>query len=245
MLVDVHAHLDCKSFNNDLDEVIKRAKNNNVIKIISNGVNPESNRKVLELARKYDIVKPALGIYPIDSLKMSEEEIDDEIAFIKKSKPLAIGEIGLDLHHTKELSKQKEVFEKFLKLAEELRIPAIIHTRKAEKQIIETLETTKLKKIVLHTFMGKLKLAKRAEDHGCYFSIPPIINHSSQLQGLAKQISISRLLTETDSPFLSHDRGQRNEPMNVKVVVKKIAEVKCLVEKEVENLIFMNYKNLF
>ncbi|RME55421.1 TatD family deoxyribonuclease [Candidatus Woesearchaeota archaeon] len=245
MFVDVHAHLDFEQFSEDLDYVISRATDNGVVTIISNGVNPESNRLTMALADKYSIVKPALGLYPTDGIKLTDEQIDKEVKYILKSKPVAIGEIGLDLKHLSSLSEQKSVFEKMLAVAEKLNVPVIVHTRMAEEAVLDTLESSNVKKVVLHTFMGKLKLAKRAEDNGYYFSIPPIITYSSQLQELAKRVSVSRLLTETDSPFLSHNKGQRNEPVNVKVVVNKIAELKGLDQKETENIIYTNFVRLF
>jgi TatD DNase family protein len=245
MLVDVHAHLDWKSFDKDLDEVIKRAKENKVVSIITNGVNAESNRASLEIAKKYDIVKPALGIYPTDGVNMTEEELDKEIEFIRKAKPFAIGEVGLDLKHLSSLNKQKKVFERMIVLAEKLKVPLITHTRQAEKAILDTLESSNVKKVILHTFMGKLKLVKRAESLGYSFSIPPIVVNSEQMQKLVKEVSISRLFSETDSPFLSHKKGERNEPMNVKLVVKKIAELKGLDKIEAEKMIYSNFVKMF
>ncbi len=245
MLVDVHAHLDWEDYSEDLGDVIKRARENGVVSIITNGVNPQSNRMVVALAKKYSIVKPALGLYPVDAVKLSEEDLEKELEFIKKSKPFAIGEIGLDMQELKSLNEQKAIFMRLLEIAEKLKVPAIIHSRKAELEVVETLETMKIKKAVLHTFMGKLKYAKRAEDNGYYFSIPPIVNHSEQMKALVEQASVSHLLTETDSPFLSHERGKRNEPVNVKVVLDNIAKIKGLDRKEAENIIYANYMKLF
>lgn len=245
MLIDVHAHLDFDQFSEDLDAVIKRARDKGVVSIVSNGINPESNRMTLALADKYSVVKPALGLYPTDAVKLSEEQLEKEIKFIKKSKPFAIGEIGLDLKHLDSLAEQRPIFEKMLDVAAKLNVPAIIHTRQAEDAVIEILETVDIKKVVLHTFMGKLHLAKKAEDMGCLFSIPPIINHSEQMKKMVEEISVSQLLTETDSPFLSHNKNERNEPANVDIVVKNIAMIKGLDEKEVEKMIYTNFVNIF
>jgi len=109
LLVDVHAHLDLKEFDSDLDEVINRAKTAGIKVIINNGLNPESNRKTLELSKKYEILKPALGLYPDDAIKLTQEQIRDEINFIKRNKDkiIAIGEVGLDYKYCKEKKNQK------------------------------------------------------------------------------------------------------------------------------------------
>lgn len=244
MLVDVHTHLDDKKFSNVIDQVIRRAKESNIVAIINNGINSKSNRKSLELVEKYDIVKAALGIHPTE---ISKVDIDDEVKFIEnnKDKIVAIGEIGLDKHWEPEkLNEQKEVFLKLLSLAEKIKKPVIVHSRKAEKEVIEILETTKLKHVILHSFSGNFNLIKKAEDLGYKFSIPVSIINSHHFQNLVNKVSISSLLTETDAPYLNPFK-KLNEPSNVKFSVQKISEIKKLSLDEVEKLLFMNYQNTF
>lgn len=245
MLVDVHAHLDLEQFSIDLDEVINRARHFGVVSIINNGLNPVSNRKTLELSKKYDIVKPALGLYPIDALKLSEEELEGELEFIKKNKPIAIGEVGLDYLRSEEKDKQKGIFQKIITLAEKLSLPLIVHSRKAESEVIDILESSKLKKIIMHCFNGEQSLVKKIEKNGWFFSIPPIILRSLQFQMIVNQVSTTQLLTETDSPYLAPPPKKRNEPIFVSKVIEKISEIKNLNEDEVKKIIFMNYKNIF
>lgn len=243
MLIDVHAHLFYKDFEQDLEKVIERCKDFHAV--INNGLDKETNRKVLELSKKYKVLKPALGLYPTEADKISEKDLEEEIIFIKKAKPVAIGEIGLDLKWLKTLDKQKPAFIKMLELAKALNVPAIIHSRKAEKEVVEILESLNMKKVIMHCYTGNLKLAKKVIEHKWYFSIPPIINHSDQFKQLVKEIPIQQLLTETDSPYLSHEKEKRNEPLNVQVSLKNIAAIKELDEEETKKLIFMNYKRLF
>jgi len=247
MLVDVHAHLDDKSFNSDLDKVIERSKKNNVVSIINCGINPESNRKTLELANKYKIIKAALGLYPIDALKLNNEEIQKEIEFIKqnKEKIIALSEIGLDYKFSKENKKQKEIFLEFVSLAEKFSLPIIVHSRYAEKDIVTILESSKLKKIVFHCFNGDKNLIKRIQDHNWFFSIPPIIVRSEHFQFLVSETDINNLLTETDSPYLSPYFNKRNEPSFVKETIKSISEIKKIKIPETEEIILKNYKNIF
>ena len=258
LLVDVHAHLDHVDFKDDLDKVIQRAKSNSVKAIITNGINPETNRLTLEISKKYDIVRAALGIYPIDALQKEIEigeyplkpnifDLDKELAFIEKNKQniVAIGEIGLDFKYSNKKDKQKEVFKKMLILAEKLNKPVIVHSRSAELECVEILQTTKLKKIVLHCFNGKLTLVKKAINNGWFFSIPTNIVRSQQFQKIVEISPLSLLLTETDAPYLSPFRGIKNEPSFVIETIKKIAQIKSLDQEEVANNIYMNYKRVF
>jgi len=244
MLVDVHCHLDFDQFN-DLDEVIERAKEAGLKAILNNGISKKSNRKTLELAEKYPLVKPVLGLYPDEALKMNDRQINAEIEFIKKSKPVAIGEVGLDGMRVPNMIRQKEVFQKFIELAKELDIPIIVHSRQAEETAVEMLEKAKAKKVIMHCFNGSLKLVKRIEKNGWHFSIPANIVYANQFKELVKTVSSNYLLTETDSPFLGPEKGKRNEPMNVKETIKVIAEIKQIEVEEATKIIFMNYKRLF
>ena len=243
MYVDVHAHLDDERFN-DLDKVIKRAEKGKVVAVINNGASPSRNRKTLELAKKYKIVKIALGFYPGHIQEYKDEEIENEIKWIEKQKPLALGEIGLDFTY-KDHERQEKYFRKFISLAKKLNIPIIVHTRKAEKRVIEILEEEKAKKAILHCFSGKHKLLKRTEQLDVYFSIPPIIVHSRHFQELVAKVPLTRILTETDSPWMAPEREERNEPKNVVITVKEIAKIKKLEEDEVMKAIYSNYQKLF
>ena len=257
-LVDVHAHLDTEVFKDDMDDVIKRAEDNGIKAIISNGINPESNRISLELADKYEIVKAALGIYPIDALAQEAEtgeysgkikpfDVDEEIKFIQENKDriIAVGEIGLDFKQSQEKDRQKEIFTKLLTLAKQLNKPVIVHSRKAELDVIELLEQHKMKDVVLHCFTGKLKLVKRAVENGWYFSIPPIVMRSQQFQLISELVPLRQTLTETDAPGLSPYPGKRNEPAFVVETIKKLAEIHEISQEEVSEQIFANYKKLF
>ena len=190
------------------------------------------------------MIKIALGLYPEEIVNMDELEIENEIKFIEKFKPFAVGEVGLDGNYGSE-EKQIKWFKEFIILSLKLNKPIIVHTRKMEKESIDILEEMKAKKVILHCFSGSMKLVERAEKLGYNFSIPPVINHSHHFQELVKRVSITRLLTETDSPYLSNVKGERNEPKNVAFTISKIASIKGMDEKEVENSIYMNYQGLF
>lgn len=244
MFIDVHTHLDSKQFLNDIDDVIKRAVDSGIKVIINNGGGVESNRKTLELSEKYEIVQPALGLDPNELIGEDEAVIEEEAEFILKSNPCAIGEVGLDFFRQGEKEKQKEIFLRAIEVAEKLSRPLIVHSRGAEKEVVETLQNCKVD-VVLHCFQGSEELIKQAEDNGWYFSIPPIILRDMNFQKLVSDVAISNLLTETDSPYLAPPPKKRNEPMNVVKVVEKISEIKDLDLDEVKKNIFMNYQKVF
>ena len=242
--IDVHCHLDmCEN----IKKIIENSRENNVGIIITQGVSFESNRKVLELAEKYPEVKAALGIYPIDALALKDDEINDEIDFIRKNKDkiAAIGEVGLDFKEGQDFQRQKEIFKKFVKLSISLNIPIIVHSRKAEEECIRILEELKAKKVVMHCFSGKFKLVEQIAENEWFLSIPGNVKHSQQFQNIAEKINIKNLLCETDSPYLHPEKKWLNEPANVIESYKKIAELKSLNLKEVKAKICGNYLALF
>ena len=251
ILVDVHAHMDYPDIIKDIDAVIARAREAGVKVIVAAGVDKRSNRKVLELSEKYDIVLPALGIYPPDALKtelgpdFEEFDIEQELEFIRSQNPVAIGEVGLDFKNGKNFEMQKELFSRQISIAKEKDIPVIVHSRKAEADALDILEESGHNKVVLHCFCGRKHLVKRAADLGYYFSVPTNVVKSEQFQNLVNTVHISKLLTETDSPFLSPFTGKTNEPAFVLESLKKIAEIKGMTLEDTANNIFMNYQSLF
>lgn len=252
-LVDVHAHFDMGEYDNDMKEVLAECQEKGVKSIIINGVHPKSNRKVLELAKEFSIFKPALGYYPVHVVEDGLEKLQEELEFIKKQKNIvALGEVGIDYkfgddnpNGDKFKAIQKEGFQKFIELSEKRKLPLIIHSRKAELDVIEMLESSTLKNPVFHCFMGKKKLMQRVADNGWNFSIPNIVTKLQQLQEMVEYTNIKQLLTETDSPYLAPNPGERNTPANVALGVKKIAEIKKYEEQETADMLFMNYQRLF
>jgi len=250
MLVDVHCHLNFKEFNSDRDEVIKRAKKNGFVSIIVSGTEHNTNKDVLKLAEKYDIIKASLGLYPTYIEKLSKKEFQRDLEFIKKNKDkiIAIGELGADFKEIANESKKKLQLERLrttLTELKKLKKPFIIHSRKAEKECVELLEELKIKKALFHCFTGNYKLAKRIEQNNWYLSIPTILARNQHFQGIVNNVSINSILTETDAPYLAPNPQERNEPLFIKSTIKKIAEIKKIDEEEVKKNIFLNYQKLF
>lgn len=248
-LVDVHCHLTDDAFAHDIDQIIERAKNAGFVALVSNGLDPTSNRAVLALAKKYSLVKPALGIHPLHVATLSEGTIAEETTFIMKQQKtiVAIGECGLDYKHAEDPVKQKKVFQNLLLLAKTIKKPVIVHSRKAEEDVITLLEDAQLTKeqIVLHCFTGRKTLITRAINNGWYFSIPAIINKDQHFQRLVQECTINQLFTETDAPYLGPEKGKRNEPLFIRQTVETIATLKQMDANEVANNIFMNWQRVF
>ena len=256
MLIDIHTHLDHEYFDKDRDEALQRAKAANVKVILSAGTDPKSNRAVLELAKKYDILKPCLGIYPVEELPKEGKEIkkafsfsiEDELEFIRKNKNkiAAIAEIGLDYHWTTQfVAEQKELFQKMIDLSEAIGKPMVIHSRKAEEDCIAMLKSSSNKKIIMHCFGGKKALARQIVDNGWFLTAPTSITRSSQFQEQVKMTPITQLFCETDAPYLSPFKDQRNEPAFIVEAYQKVAEIKNMEFEEVVNNIWMNYQRIF
>src|SRR3989344_4094238 len=127
MIVDVHCHLTDEKFKDNLNKVISNAKKNKVVSIICNGVSFEDNLKVLGISKKYSVVKAALGVYPLNAVKLTEDELNETLNQIKnnKNKIIAIGEVGMDFKFSDEVKKQKEIFLKIIELSEKIKKPLI------------------------------------------------------------------------------------------------------------------------
>ncbi len=236
---DIHCHLDKLS---DPQQAVTRAREAGLQLILTQGLHLANNREALALAQEYDIVQAALGLYPSDAVKLSEQEVSEELAFIREQRPVAIGEVGLDYYwDDSQKEAMKEVFRKVLLLAQEIKRPVIIHSRRAEEDVISLLEEFSEVKALLHCFGGKLSLARRALKTGAYFSIPSTVVKSTHFQRLVEEVPLNRLLTETDSPYLSPSE-EENEPSTVVGSVKQIASLKGLLASECANQLWLNQK---
>lgn len=260
--VDVHCHLDHPRFKN-IGELVARAEAAGVVAAIAQGVNLESNKRVLALAKEHKIIKAALGLYPVEAanVQIKPDVVDDYIIectatvdetldFIRQHKEdiVAIGEVGIDLKESDDEEHQVENFKKLITLAQEINKPLIIHTRKAEALVLDLLEESGINKrlVHLHCFCGKKKLVERGVKLGYSFSIPCSISRSEQFQQMVDAIPITQLLTETDAPYMPYDlEHEYSEPAHVVFTIQKIAEIKGMTEHEVMDNIFMNYQRIF
>lgn len=247
MFTDTHCHVLSTSYFNP-EDIINNLEKNNIKRIIINGYNLKTNKEVIQLSCKYENVYGALGIHP-DNIN---EELEDNLKLIKEnknnSKIIAIGEIGLDYFHNKEnKEEQTRLLEEFFKLAEELNLPVIIHNRDATDDLLKLLKKYHLKGII-HCFSGSLETAKEYIKLGFKLGIGGVLTFkNSHLKDVLKQISISNILLETDSPYLTPSplRGIPNEPLYLKFVAKELCNIYNISIDELSLCLEENFHDIF
>jgi TatD DNase family protein len=246
-MIDTHAHICDPAFDRDRTDVLKRAGRAGVTAIIAVGENLSDARKNLELAERYPILKPAAGLYPTHLDLDQAGEMED---FIRKNHSVlaAIGEVGLDYWVVKEeleRALQKEIFKRFIELAKALDLRLNVHSRSAGRHAVALLLENNAERVQMHAFDGKFGAALPAVEAGYFFSIPPSVVRSRQKQKLVKQLPLSCLLIETDSPVLGPSPGERNEPANIRQAVKVIATLKDISEEMVIAAVSENTEKLY
>jgi TatD DNase family protein len=272
--IDIHTHVNFKAFDADQDEVVKRALDNDTW-LINVGTQVDTSRKAIELAHKYpEGVYAIIGLHPIhtgasyhDKQELGEEgreftsrgEIFDKNIyreFLKDPKVVALGECGLDYYHldSESIKKQKEAFIAQIELANEIGKPLMLHVRNAYADALAILKEHAKVKGVVHFFTGTLEEAQGFLDFGFMISFAGSITFPPKKDGtgshtveVIKNIPLNMILTDTDSPYVAPVpyRGKRNEPVYVREIVKKIAEIKNLPEAEVAEAIVANAKSMF
>ena len=245
-MIDSHAHI-LNEYYENIDELIDKLKNNNIINVINCADSVETSIEVVESSKKYDnYLLPAVGIHPenvdeIDKINKIEEIIKNENVY-------AIGEIGLDYYWNKDnKEKQKELLNLQLDLAEKYNLPVIIHNRDAIQDCFDELKKRKLKGVI-HCFTGSYEMAKEFIKLGYKLGIGGILTFkNSKLYELIEKISLNDILLETDSPYLSPEpfRGKTNIPSNVLYVAKRIAEIKNTSLEEVIKITTKNTIDIF
>lgn len=262
-MVDTHCHLNFAAFNKDYDEVIKRAFRAGVTRIINVGTKIDTSKKAVELANKYENLYAVVGIHPhhADKLEKDWEVKLEKLA--KNTKVVGIGECGMDFYRynsngviSEEL--QKEIFIKQIELASKLKKPLQVHNRQAGKEILKILQAHKSSLLnppgMFHCFSGNLPFLKKVLNLGFYIGFDGNVTYqglapgeSTSLQDLAKYTPLDRLVLETDSPYLAPIpfRGSRNEPKNVIIIAKFIAELKGLSETQIKQITEKNTDELF
>jgi TatD DNase family protein len=263
-LFDVHAHLTDRRLAPMVDAVVARARAAGVTTIISNGLNPEDNAATLALAARFDIVRPALGLYPVDAVlpEMLEAGVEYPrdattpppsaetcIAWLEEhiDEAFAVGEIGLDHYWVPESlwSRQEVVFRRLVRLAMEADKAIIIHTRKAERRTLEILLEEGATRVNWHCFSSKVKLARRIAEAGHHLSIPANVRKAQNFQRMVERLPREQLLLETDCPYLGPVRGELNEPANVAGTAEYVAQVWGCSQAAVQEQLSENFTTLF
>ena len=254
-LFDNHSHLNDEKFDEDRDEIIREIINTDTKNFITAGYSLEGSKKAVEISNKYDFMYATCGISPND-IPQTEEELWKQLGEIKQiaknnKKILAIGEIGLDYYWNKENKDiQKKAFVEQIKLANELELPIVIHTREAISDTIQILKENEVKnRGIFHCCPQNRELIKEGLKLGFYISFagPITFKNSKNAPEIIDMIPIDRMLIETDSPYLAPEpvRGTRNDSRNVKYTAQKIAELKGLTLEEVAKATYRNAEKLY
>jgi TatD DNase family protein len=246
-LIDTHAHLCAPEFDHDLGAVLSRARAAGVAAVIAVGETLADAARNLELSRQHPLIRPAAGLYPT---VLEPDRAAELHRFIRGHRPelVAIGEVGLDhwmVKDEKDRDRQSEIFKGFIGLARELDLPLNVHSRSAGRQTIEVLLRSGAARVQMHAFDGRASTALPAVEAGYFFSIPPSVVRSRQKQKLVKQLPLTCLLAETDSPVLGPEPGARNEPAALALAVRAIAEIKSLPEQAVAEAVTANAIRLY
>ncbi|MEK5337131.1 TatD family hydrolase [Bacillus sp. FSL M8-0166] len=252
MLFDTHAHLNAEQYNEDLEQVIERAKSEKVEKIVVVGFDRPTITRAMELIEEYDFIYAAIGWHPVDAIDMT----DEDLAWIKDlsqhEKVVAIGEMGLDYYWGKSPKDvQKEVFRRQIALAKEVNLPIVIHNRDATEDVVTILKEEGAAEVggIMHCFTGSLETAKACMEMNFYISFggPVTFKNAKKPKEVVKEIPSDRLLIETDCPYLTPVpfRGKRNEPSYVKYIAEQIAELREISFEELAELTTKNAKKVF
>ena len=254
MIVDSHCHLDYPNLYDELENVVKRAKANDVSYLLTICTTLQSFEKIKLILKKYNNIYGTFGIHPHETknFKDIDSKYIHEIA-TKNKKIIGIGETGLDYYYNHSDKKsQKKSFTEHIYAALELNIPIIVHSRNAEIDTFDIIKSEKKNsnlKVLMHCFTGSADFAKKLVDIDCYISVSGIITfkNSTNLASTVSSIPIENLLVETDSPYLAPlpFRGKPNEPSYIIHTIEKLSDIKKLPKDKVIEYTTNNFKKLF
>ncbi|AJD89372.1 hydrolase TatD [Jeotgalibacillus malaysiensis] len=252
MLFDTHVHLNADQFEDDLDEVIQRAKENDVEFMTVVGFDRKTIKKAMELAETHDFIYAAIGWHPVDAIDMTDEDLEWIEELAAHPKVVAIGETGLDYHWDKSPHDvQKDVFKKQIHLAKKVKLPIVIHNREATQDVVDILREEHAEEVggIMHCYSGSVEIAKQCIDLNFMISLggPVTFKNAKKPKEVAEEIDLEHLLIETDAPFLAPhpNRGKRNEPAYVKLVAEQIAQLKGISYEEVGKRTTENAKKIY
>lgn len=246
MFCDTHCHL-FQEYYEDIDEMIRIAKENGVNRMIVAGCDAKSNKEVLSLIEKEEIYG-TLGIHPEEVENFKESDLEFIEKNLQNKKIIAIGEIGLDYHYGKEnRENQIQLFELQLALAEKYHMPVVVHSREATLDTITSLKKYNVKGVI-HSFSGSLETAKIYISMGFLLGVNGVITFKNcNLKDVIKEIDLHNLVLETDSPYLTPVpfRGKRNDSSKIIVIADYICELKNVSRVKLSEITNVNIKQIF
>ena len=252
-IIDTHCHLNDEALYKDLDNVISRAQQAGVEKMIVIGWDKASSELAIKLAEQYDFIYAVIGFHPENIFDVSDKELYELLNLSKHPKVVGIGEIGLDYHWTKDPNKreiQKEFFIKQIEYANKAKLPISIHSREAFNDTLEILKEHKpLYSGVMHCYSGSVENINDIINLNLYIGLdgPVTFTNAKTPKEVAAEVPLDRLVVETDCPYLSPHplRGTVNEPANITLIVDAIAEARDMSKKHLLDVLYQNSCKLF
>ena len=252
MFIDTHVHLNADQYDEDLQQVIERAIEAKVEKMVVVGFDRKTIERAMKLADEYEFIYAVIGWHPVDAIDCTPEDLEWIEQLAAHPKVVGIGETGLDYYWDKSPKEiQQELFRKQIHLAQKLKLPIIIHNREATGDVVKILREENAASVggVMHCFSGSVETARECIDMNFMISLggPVTFKNARLPKEVAKEIPLEHLMIETDAPYLAPHpyRGKRNEPSYVPLVAEEIARQKELSIDEVANATTSNAIKFF
>jgi TatD DNase family protein len=252
MYIDTHVHLNADQYDEDLQDVINRAREAKVSKMVVIGFDTITIKRAIELAEEHPDIYAVVGWHPVDAIDCTEDDLKWIEELASHPKVVAIGEMGLDYHWDKSPKDiQQVIFRKQIQLAKRVKLPIVIHNREATEDVVQILKEEGAAEVggIMHCFSGSVETAKQCIDMNFMISLggPVTFKNSKKPKEVAKEVPLEYLLIETDAPYLAPHpyRGKRNEPSYVPLVAEEIARLKDLPIEEVAEKTTQNALRFF
>jgi len=250
MYFESHAHYDDERFDEDRDTLLASFPAEGIETVVNASSDIKSSKASIALSEKYPFFYAAVGVHPHDVENITEADIDELRELSKHPKVVAIGEIGLDYYY--DLSPrdlQRHWFKRQLELADELKMPVIIHSRDAAQECFDIIKNSNVRNGVIHCYSGSAEMAEEYIKMGFYIGVGGSLTFKNNKKGVetVERIPIEKILIETDSPYLAPVpyRGKRNDSRLLKYVVERISQIKNIPENDICNITKNNAQNLF
>ncbi len=251
-LFDTHTHLNDADLLARTEELLVRAQEAGVLRLVVPGYDRESSLRAMDLASRYESVYAVVGYHPQDARAVKEQDFADLERWINDAKVVGIGEIGLDYHYDDTPREiQADVFRRQIAIAKRVKKPIVIHDRDAHGDIVNILREENAKEIggIMHCFSGSVEMAIDCLNLNFYISFagPVTFKNALRPQEVALNIPLDRLLVETDAPYLTPvpHRGKQNEPANVRLVAEKLAQLRGISVNELAQVTYENANRIF
>ena len=250
MYFESHAHYDDERFDEDRDTLLASFPAEGIETVVNASSDIKSSKASIALSEKYPFFYAAVGVHPHEVENITEADIDELRELSKHPKVVAIGEIGLDYYY--DLSPrdlQRHWFKRQLELADELKMPVIIHSRDAAQECFDIIKNSNVRNGVIHCYSGSAEMAEEYIKTGFYIGVGGSLTFKNNKKGVetVERIPIEKILIETDSPYLAPVpyRGKRNDSRLLKYVVERISQIKNIPENDICKITKNNAQNLF